>query len=167
MSASVIQARGVFCVHRTPEGDVAALQGATLDVGPGRLVCVLGPSGAGKSTLLRVIAGLQIPAAGTVMLAGRDIGRLGERDRAALRRRQIGLVTQSADAVLAPELTATEIVTLPLALRGSDRARTAEISIKAGLVVEHSDLYDIVGDLRVAARHPQQKSRDSQNRHRP
>ena len=68
-----VQLHDVFCVHRTSEGDAAALQGTTLSVGPGELLCVLGPSGAGKSTLLRVIAGLQTPSAdrGSVPLAVR------------------------------------------------------------------------------------------------
>ena len=72
----MIELRDVFCVHRTSEGDAAALQGTTLEVGRGELLCVLGPSGAGKSTLLRVIAGLQTPSAGVVRVLGRDIGRL-------------------------------------------------------------------------------------------
>src|SRR6185312_1773373 len=62
----VVQLRDVFCVHRTSEGDAAALQGTTLSVAAGELLCVLGPSGAGKSTLLRVVAGLQTPSAGVV-----------------------------------------------------------------------------------------------------
>ena len=62
----MIDVRDVFCVHRTGQGDAAALQGLTLRVRRGELVCVLGPSGAGKCTLLRVIAGLQIPSAGVV-----------------------------------------------------------------------------------------------------
>ncbi len=67
--------RNVFCVHRTSEGDAAALQGTTLTVARGEIVCVLGPSGAGKSTLLRVIAGLQTPSAGEVSVLGEEVGR--------------------------------------------------------------------------------------------
>ncbi len=72
-----------------------------------------------------------------MLLAGRDIGRLPERERASLRREQIGFVTQSPAAVLVPELTAAEIVALPLALRGvggpERRRRADELLAATGL----------------------------------
>ena len=116
--------REVFCVHRTSEGDAAALQGTTLTVTQEEVVCVLGPSGAGKSTLLRVIAGLQTPSAGEVSVLGEDIGRAPSRVRARLRQTCIGFLSQHATAVLSPDLPIGESVALPLALRGvSRRAR--------------------------------------------
>ena len=118
----LIQLRDVFCVHRTSEGDAAALQGTTLHVRRGELVCVLGPSGAGKSTLLRVIAGLQTPSAGDVRVLGRDIGRLPTRVRSKLRHDQIGFLGQSSESVVSPDLRVQEAVSLPLALRGVVRA---------------------------------------------
>ena len=66
MSSAVVELRDVFCVHRTDEGDAAALAGMQLALGRGEILCVLGPSGAGKSTLLRVVAGMQVPSAGVV-----------------------------------------------------------------------------------------------------
>src|SRR5207245_1575477 len=95
----LVALRDVFCVHRTPEGDAAALQGATLEVAAGEIVCVLGPSGAGKTTLLSVIAGHQVPAAGTVLVAGQDVGRLPHAARARVRHRMIGFMAQSAGMV--------------------------------------------------------------------
>ena len=62
MSEAVVELSGVFCVHRTNEGDAAALAGTNLELACGEVLCVLGPSGAGKSTLLRVIAGIQAPS---------------------------------------------------------------------------------------------------------
>ncbi len=133
----MVDLRDVFCVHRTGQGDAAALQGTTLRVRRGELVCVLGPSGAGKSTLLRVIAGLQIPSAGVVRLEGRDMSRLSSRRRARARAASIGFLGQRADAALAPELRVDESVALPLALRGrsrkSRRARVLELLEAAGL----------------------------------
>ena len=133
----MIDVRDVFCVHRTGQGDAAALQGLTLRVRRGELVCVLGPSGAGKSTLLRVIAGLQIPSAGVVRLDGRDMSRLANRRRARLRAESIGFLGQRADMALAPELRVREAVALPLALRGrpteTRRARVLELLEAAGL----------------------------------
>jgi ABC-type lipoprotein export system ATPase subunit len=133
----VVKLRAVFCVHRTSEGDAAALQGTNLDLGDGELLCVLGPSGAGKSTLLRVIAGIQEPSAGVVEVLGRDIGREPSRRRARLRHERIGFLGQHAESALAPDLTASRAVALPLALRGlparSRRERVAELLAAAGL----------------------------------
>ena len=70
MNEAVVELRDVFCVHRTNEGDAAALAGANLELGRGEVLCVLGPSGAGKSTLLRVVAGIQPPSAGIVRVLG-------------------------------------------------------------------------------------------------
>ncbi len=132
-----VKLREVFCVHRTNEGDAAALQGTNLDLGGGELLCVLGPSGAGKSTLLRVIAGIQEPSAGVVQVLGRDIGREPSRRRARLRHERIGFLGQHADAALPPDLTARRAVALPLALRGvavdARRKRVSELLHAAGL----------------------------------
>ena len=129
--------RNVFCVHRTSEGDAAALQGTTLTVGRGEIVCVLGPSGAGKSTLLRVIAGLQTPSAGEVSVLGEEVGRAPARVRARLRQACIGFLSQNSDAVLSGDLSIGESLMLPLALRGADRrereARRDELLRAVGL----------------------------------
>lgn len=113
----------VFSVHRTREGDAAALQGTTLRVSAGELLCVLGPSGAGKSTLLRVIAGLQTPSAGEVHVLGQEIGRLPARARARLRQARIGFLGQSSGTTVSPDLTAAAAIALPLALRRSSRVQ--------------------------------------------
>jgi ABC-type lipoprotein export system ATPase subunit len=142
VSDRVLQLREVFCVHRTAQGDAAALQGLDLDLEQHEVICVLGPSGAGKTTLLRVIAGLQLPSAGSVRLLGRDIGRMGGRERAALRHQHLGFLGQSSREVLAPWLTAEQAVALPLALRGVGRRRRA---------VRTEELLEAVG-LRARAR---------------
>lgn len=134
---TAIELRDVFCVHRTDEGDAAALQGLSLEVGDGELLCVLGPSGAGKSTLLRVIAGLERPSAGAALVFGRDIGRLGARARAALRRDALAFVDERSDRTLPPDLPVGACIELPLRLRGSARAerasRVAELLETVGL----------------------------------
>jgi ABC-type lipoprotein export system ATPase subunit len=111
----------VFCVHRTNEGDAAALQGTNLELGRGEVLCVLGPSGAGKSTLLRVAAGIQQPSAGVVHVLGRDIGRMPARSRSRLRHELMGFLGQHTDAALSPDLRMRDAVALPLALRGLPR----------------------------------------------
>lgn len=133
----VVALRDVFSVHRTNEGDAAALQGATLTVRAGESVCVLGPSGAGKTTLLRVVAGLQTPSAGAVRVLGRDIGRAPARARARIRHRSLGLLGQHSASTLSPDLPLRDGVALPLALRGAGRAdrrrRAEELLDVAGL----------------------------------
>ena len=121
MSEAVVELRDVFCVHRTNEGDAAALAGTSLELGRGEVLCVLGPSGAGKSTLLRVVAGLQQPSAGVVRVQGRDIGRLPARSRSRLRHELMGFLGQRTDTVLSPDLRMRDAVALPLALRGMPR----------------------------------------------
>jgi ABC-type lipoprotein export system ATPase subunit len=123
LSEPAVELRDVFCVHRTAQGDAAALQGLDLEFDRGEIVCVLGPSGAGKSTLLRVIAGIQLPTAGTVRILGRDISRVRPVERFALRHRHLGYLGQSSEEVLPPGLTAGQAIVLPLALRGVDRGR--------------------------------------------
>jgi ABC-type lipoprotein export system ATPase subunit len=86
----------------------------------GRLTAVTGPSGSGKSTLLHLLAGLDLPTAGDVVVTGTTISQLDATGRAELRRDSIGLVTQGTDLV--PFLTAQESVELALALRGVERA---------------------------------------------
>ena len=122
MGEPIVELRDVFSVHRSGQGDAAALQGVDLEVAAGEVVCVLGPSGAGKSTLLRVIAGLQTPSAGIVRVMGADIGRRGEKARAAFRYQYLGVLGQSSESVLSPDLSIAEAVELPLALRGEKRA---------------------------------------------
>jgi putative ABC transport system ATP-binding protein len=90
-------------------------------IAPGEFVAVLGPSGSGKSTLLALMAGLDRPSEGEVLLDGRPIQNLSEDDLALLRRRAIGFVFQSFQ--LLGNLTALENVLLPLELAGASDAR--------------------------------------------
>jgi ABC-type lipoprotein export system ATPase subunit len=121
MSEAMVELRGVFCVHRTNEGDAAALAGTNLELGRGEVLGVLGPSGAGKSTLLRVVAGLQQPSAGVVRVLGRDIGRMPARSVFRLRHELMGFLGQHTDTALSPDLRMRDAVALPLALRGMPR----------------------------------------------
>jgi putative ABC transport system ATP-binding protein len=109
-------------------GRTVALRGVDLDVAAGEVLAVTGPSGCGKSTLLHVAAGLVLPGTGTVDLLGHRLDRLDEAARAALRRREVGIVLQFGQLV--PELTALDNAALPLLLDRRDpmgaRALAAE-----------------------------------------
>ncbi len=95
----------------------------SLDLEAGRLSAITGPSGTGKSTLLHLLAGLDVPTAGEVIVLGKQLSQLDATERARLRRSTIGLVTQGTDLV--PFLSARESVEVALALRGIARDEAA------------------------------------------
>ena len=99
----------------------------------GEAVAIIGASGSGKSTLLGLLAGLDLPSEGKVILGGQDLATLSEDERAALRGRLLGFVFQSFH--LLPTLTALENVMLPLELAGNIDARSLarEVLVRVGL----------------------------------
>ncbi|MDB5775290.1 MAG: transporter ATP-binding protein [Herbaspirillum sp.] len=104
-----------------PSGQLLILEDIDFTVQAGTTLAIVGASGSGKSTLLGMLAGLDIPTAGTVMLDGVDIFALNEDGRAALRKERLGFVFQSFQ--LLGHLNALENVMLPLELRGDGGAR--------------------------------------------
>jgi putative ABC transport system ATP-binding protein len=105
------------------DGDVRTeiLKGISLRLEPGESVAVLGPSGSGKSSLMAIIAGLERADAGSVNLAGQDVGGLNEDALARLRGRSLGIILQAFH--LLPTMTALENIAVPLELAGSDDPR--------------------------------------------
>lgn len=118
-----------------PSGDgvLPILHDISFSVGAGEAVAIVGASGSGKSTLLGLLAGLDLPTAGSVRLMGEDLAPLSEDARAALRGRVLGFVFQSFQ--LLPALTALENVMLPLELAGQPdaRATAAAMLMRVGL----------------------------------
>jgi len=130
---TVLEAKKLRKEVSSPEGALTILDDVDLSVGAGESVAIVGASGAGKSTLLALLAGLDEPSAGEVWLDGRELTRLDEDGRAAVRAEHVGFVFQSFHLV--PSLTALENVMLPLELAGRKDAREAarEVLAKVGL----------------------------------
>ena len=116
-----LRAEGLGKTVTTPDGDLVILADVDLEVAAGRSLAIVGASGSGKSTLLGLLAGLDAPTAGRVMLDGQDLTALDEDGRAALRAGRVGFVFQSFQ--LLPGLTALENVMLPLELAEADAPR--------------------------------------------
>jgi putative ABC transport system ATP-binding protein len=104
--------------RRYGDGDTAvdALRGITLEIDESRMTAIMGPSGSGKSTLMHILAGLDRPTTGTVVLDGVEITGLNDKKLTLLRRERIGFVFQFFN--LLPTLTAEENVLLPLSIAG-------------------------------------------------
>ena len=111
----------------SPEGELELLRDVHFSIAGREAVAILGASGSGKTTLLGVMAGLDTPTTGRVMIEGTDIFALDEDGRAELRRQAIGFVFQSFQ--LLPNLTALENVMLPLELSARRDARSAAESV--------------------------------------
>jgi putative ABC transport system ATP-binding protein len=132
-ASTAVEARQL--TRRYGEGSTAveALRGVDIDVRSGELVAVMGPSGSGKSTLMHILAGLDKPTSGTVMIAGNEITKLDDARLTQLRRDHIGFVFQFFN--LLPMLNTEENVVLPLSIAGQkpDKAWLDELLEKMGL----------------------------------
>jgi putative ABC transport system ATP-binding protein len=116
-ASPIVVARGLSKSVANGAQSLAILQDICLAVMPGEAVAIVGASGSGKSTLLGLLAGLDVPSAGSVELAGQDLFSLDEDGRASMRARLLGFVFQSFQ--LLPALNALENVMLPLELAGA------------------------------------------------
>jgi putative ABC transport system ATP-binding protein len=121
-NGTLLSATRVVRRYGSGETAVEALKGISLDIEPGRLTAIMGPSGSGKSTLMHILAGLDAPSEGSVVLAGVEITKLSEKKLTLLRREKIGFVFQFFN--LLPMLTAEENVVLPLTLAGRKPDKT-------------------------------------------
>ena len=125
--AAVLAAHNISKKVSSPEGSLTILSEVSFSIAPGESVAVVGPSGAGKSTLLALLAGLDLPTQGYVVLNGVNLGELDEDGRARVRAESVGFVFQSFHLV--PSLNALENVMLPLELAGHNDAREASRAI--------------------------------------
>ncbi len=124
VQAPVLVAEGLYRFQTVERAEVPILRDVALRVMPGEFAVIMGPSGSGKSTLLHLLAGLDQPSAGRVLVQGQDLQQGGEQERAAVRRRSYRVIIQFFH--LLPDLTVQENVTLPLRILGQEPRRHRE-----------------------------------------
>lgn len=125
---NIISIRGLKKVYRMGQEKVFALNGIDLDIKKGEICCLYGTSGSGKSTLLNMVAGLEKPTRGSVVIKGIHVEKLNEKQLAKFRQKYVGFIFQSYN--LLPNLTALENVTLPLMFKGYSRKARNKEAIK-------------------------------------
>jgi putative ABC transport system ATP-binding protein len=118
--------------YKSGDQTLAVLKDVSFTVQQGEFVAIVGPSGSGKTTLLGLLAGLDTPTHGKVILDGADLTTMSENDRARLRGAKVGFVFQTFQLI--PTLTARENIQVPLELRGSDGVeRAGDLLERVGL----------------------------------
>ena len=135
----VISLRNVTKVYEIGQTRLKALNDVSLDVYPGEFALIVGRSGSGKSTLLNMLAGLEHPTRGQILVAGKRIERLSENKLVSFRLKNIGFVFQSFN--LFPSQTALENVAVPLMYRGiapARRMRMAREMLKSVGLLSHA-----------------------------
>jgi len=129
----MLVARELTKSYLSGERPLTVLRDVSFDIRQGAFVAIVGPSGSGKTTLLGLLAGLDTPSSGSVLLDGADLTAMNEDERAKLRGQKVGFIFQSFQLI--PTLTAQENVQVPLELRGDDNAaaRGKELLARVGL----------------------------------
>lgn len=139
-AAPVIRLQDVRKEYVVGDSHIHALDGVSLTVSPGEFVCISGRSGSGKSTMLNMLAGLEKPTSGEIVILDKHIENMSESARIRFRRQYIGFVFQSYN--LMPQYTAVENVELPLMLRGvgrKERRRQALAVMEQVGIVSHAE----------------------------
>lgn len=113
---TMIQVKNLYKIYKMGETKVHALDGVNFEIYKGEFCAITGPSGSGKSTLLNMLAGLEHPTKGEIVIAGKHIERLNEKQLVAFRRERVGFIFQSYNLIAT--MNAVENVALPLSFRG-------------------------------------------------
>jgi putative ABC transport system ATP-binding protein len=134
---AMVDVRNVTKTYRRDAEELVVLNGLSLSVQEGDYAALMGPSGSGKSTLLNLIAGIDRPTSGDVVVAGTNVGALGETELASFRSHNVGFIFQFYNLI--PVLNATENVELPLLLTHLSKAERRERATTALKVVGLAD----------------------------
>ena len=134
---AMVDVRNVTKVYRRDAEELVVLNGLSLQVEAGDYAALMGPSGSGKSTLLNLIAGIDKPTSGDVIVAGTNVAQLGETELASFRSHNVGFIFQFYNLI--PVLSATENVELPLLLTSLSKAERRERAATALKVVGLAD----------------------------
>lgn len=137
MNQPIVQVRNVTKNYKRDDFEIPVLQNLSIDVPEGEFLALMGPSGSGKTTLLNLIAGIDRPTSGSIVISGTDIATLGESALAKWRANHIGFIFQFYN--LLPVLTAYENVELPLILTNLSKKEKREHVEAALSVVGLSD----------------------------
>ena len=129
----LVQVQQVSKIYRRDSVAVPVLENLDVTIAEGEFLALMGPSGSGKSTLLNLLAGLDVPTAGTITVAGEDISHLRPRQLAAWRARHVGFIFQLYNLI--PVLTALQNVELPLLLTPLNRKQRREQAQRALRIV--------------------------------
>jgi putative ABC transport system ATP-binding protein len=136
---AAVDVQQVRKIYLRDSQEIVVLDGLSLQVPEGEFVALMGPSGSGKTTLLNLIAGIDRPTSGRVVVAGTDLGALSEGQLAKWRSRSIGFIFQFYNLI--PVLTAVENVELPLLLTRLSKKQRRERALTALKVVGLADRY--------------------------
>ena len=150
---TVIRVKDLYKVYRVGDSKVKALNGVDFTIQKGEFCSIVGTSGSGKSTLLNMLAGLEKPTKGQIVIAGEHIEKKSENQLVKFRREHIGFIFQSFN--LLPALSAVENVALPLTFQGMDKAKRLE---------KASQVLDLVGLSKHKNHKPTQMSGGQQQR---
>lgn len=118
---TIIEVRNLIKIYKVGSERIIALNDLNFSIEEGEVCCILGTSGSGKSTLLNMLAGLEKPTRGQIIIGGQDIAKMNEKKVTDFRQKHIGFVFQSYN--LMPDITATENVAMPLIFRGMPKKR--------------------------------------------
>src|SRR5580698_4195714 len=155
-TGSLIACDRLVRIYTAPGGiEVQALQGLDLLIGEGELIALVGASGSGKSTLMNILAGLDVPTAGSVKVAGSDLAAMNAKQRLAYRRQTVGFIWQQTSRNLLSYLTSQQNVGLPMRLAGASRGSRAS---------RVSELLTVLGIGHCLTRRPDQMSGGEQQR---
>ena len=128
-AAHIIECDSLVKIYKTPDVEVLALQGLDLTVDYGEMTAIIGNSGSGKSTFLNMLGGLDRPSAGRLLVDGKDLFKLGERELVEYKLRTVGFVWQNNARNLLPYLTATQNVMMPMLFGGEHKRRQRALEL--------------------------------------